>query len=64
MKTSLIAAAALAIVAAAGLITVPAFAQATQSAAQPAYFSAYKSLRITRDAQGVCWSNSTRTAGH
>jgi enoyl-CoA hydratase/carnithine racemase len=53
MKTSLIAAAALAIVAAAGLITVPAFAQATQSAAQPAYFSAYKSLRITRDAQGV-----------
>jgi enoyl-CoA hydratase/carnithine racemase len=53
VKTSLIAAAALAIVAAGVPITAPAFAQATQSVGQPDYFSAYKGLRMTRDAQGV-----------
>jgi enoyl-CoA hydratase/carnithine racemase len=53
VKTSLIAAAALAIVASGVPITAPAFAQATQSVEQPDYFSAYKGLRMTRDAQGV-----------
>ena len=53
MKTSLIAAAALATVASGVPITAPAFAQPTQSVGQPDYFSAYKGLRMTRDAQGV-----------
>ena len=53
MKTSLIAAAALAIVASGVPINAPAFAQATQSVGQPDYFSAYKGLRMARDAQGV-----------
>jgi enoyl-CoA hydratase/carnithine racemase len=53
MKTTLTAAAALAIVASGVPITAPAFAQATQSVGQPDYFSAYKGLRMTRDAQGV-----------
>jgi hypothetical protein len=50
-KTSLIAV-VLAIVVAVGPIT-PAVAQATSPATQPTYSSAYKSLRLTRDATGV-----------
>jgi enoyl-CoA hydratase/carnithine racemase len=50
-KTSLIAA-VLGIVVAVGPIT-PAVAQATLPATQPTYSSAYKSLRLTRDATGV-----------
>lgn len=50
-KTSLIAA-VLGIVVAVGPIA-PAAAQATSPATQPTYSSAYKSLRLTRDATGV-----------
>ena len=50
-KTSLIAA-VLGIVVAVGPI-MPAAAQATSPATQPTYSSAYKSLRLTRDATGV-----------
>ena len=50
-KISLIAA-VLVIAVALGPIT-PAVAQATSPVAQPTYSSAYKSLRLTRDATGV-----------
>jgi enoyl-CoA hydratase/carnithine racemase len=55
MKTTLFAAAAVLALGLAAPFSMPAFAQTAQTAqaAAPAYFTAFRSLRMERDAQGV-----------